>query len=255
MLRNKGRIGVAHDARWPDKSMFAALLLIVAGILGAAFGFLKPAVSFGSCPDASCTPVPDFLRDYPWFIEAPLSLAAAALGFASLRLHRTRYAIAGAICAVASLGLMGLEAVMGAIAGVLLALGHREGEQHFRGGRRLEASQWPDKAISASLFLFVAGLMSVATAILLLTDRLNPWLMPMPIEGGTALVAGLVALGASYESYHLRRAWLGFLACVLLVATLALYGLIPLLALVAAWFLRQAGREHEFAAPAATRTA
>lgn len=235
--------------------MFAALLLMVAGILGAAFGFLKPAVSFGSCPDASCTPVPDFLREYPWFIEAPLSLAAAGLGFASLRLHRTRYAIAGAVCAVASLGLMGLEAVMAAVAGVLLVMGHREGEQHFRGGRRLEASQWPDKAISASLFLFVAGLLAVAAGLLLFSDRLNPWLMPMAVEGGAALVAGLVALAASYESYRVRRAWLGFLACLLLVATLALYGLVPLLALVAGWFLRQAGREHEFAAPAATRTA
>jgi hypothetical protein len=240
--------GRPHDARWPDKAMFAALLLLVAGALGTLHGVLEAAgATFGDS-------IPAWLRAMPTPFVLLGSIAAALLGLVALRTQRSLFALLGALAAVASTGLFGIVSALGLLSLGFLALSRREDEP-TRGEGRIAASAWPDKAMAASLFLVVAAAVALFQAVALMAGRLSVPILPDAAGfrwglGLFDLLAAAAGIAAAREVYLLRRPWLGWTAGILLVASAGLYLLAPLAALVALLLLDLARREGEFRAAA-----
>lgn len=251
--------------------MFASIMLILAGVLGTLFALLIPIISFGvACPDASAAPsgsapaasgeslscsqtwIPAWMKEYPWWLQLGLGLATATLGFLMLRRHQRIFGYAGAVTAVASLGFVGFVPVLGIIAVAFLVKAGAEGED-LTGGKPMDSSDWPDKALASSLFLLVSGVLALGWGILILTGASNPVLLSdMPwLEGSFDIAAALWCAYAAWQVYHLQRAWTGFVGIVLAALTFGLYVVAPVLAGVALVLLLMARREDEFEPTAA----
>ncbi|MHB8632887.1 MAG: hypothetical protein ACYDBQ_02805 [Thermoplasmatota archaeon] len=230
-----------ENPEWPDKAMFGAILLLLAGTFGLLWSAVSSSVNFGQA-------VPAFLTIEPAWLVALLSGIALLSGLASLVSQTTLYAGPGMVAAVASLGCLGFESVLGLAAIGAFVAAHREGEPTNRGHLKIKSGAWPDKALAASLLLFVAGLVALFQAIALATDHFaGVWvaLTPWGEAALDAVVAGL-CMAASREAFHLHMPALGFTAAGAAVLIFGFYVLTPLLGAAALLLLVLAMREHEF---------
>lgn len=237
-----------HPPEWPDKIMFAAMLLAIAGALGAIFATLRLA---GLTIDKG---IADTLEVTGAELSLVLSLATAALALHGIRHQAAVWAWLAAGTAVLSMGMLGLVPVLALVAAGFLVRSRMEGEETTHDERRLDASLWPDKALAASLLLFVGGAILLLQA--LVVDR-NDLLLPEEVRGASdavaaaSLAAGVWSVYASFEVYRLRRPWTGHLAAGLNAATFAFLVLGPALALATFLLLRKARGEREFEEAAA----
>lgn len=233
-----------HVASWPDKAMFASIMLVLAGAMGALYAAVAMLPNF----TIGGTTIPAWLRDYPGWLQMVLSLATLVLGFVSLRAQRMWFAYAGCAAGAASLGFVGLVPILAVLAAGFLVQGRREGED-TPGARRLSSSDWPDKALAASLFILVAAVLSILWGVLILSNGSHPVLLHGMawLEGGFDIAAGLWGLFAAWQVYHLKRPWTGYLAIGLAGLAMGLYLIGPILAATALVLLLKAGRENEFA--------
>ncbi len=240
--------GEGHHPHWPDKAMFASIMLILAGTMGTLFSLVAmlPNFTYGGTDK-----IPSWLRDYPGYLQFALSLATLLLGFFSLRAQRKRFTYVGCVTGIASLGFVGLVPILSLIAAGFVVQAHREGEDMTGTSptRKYRAHEWPDKALAASLFLLVAGVLAALQGTLMLLNAFGavllrdvPWL-----EGGFDIAAGLWCAYASWQIYHLQRPWTGFVAIGLAAVSLGLYVMGPILAATALVLLLKANRENEFA--------
>jgi hypothetical protein len=232
-----------HKPHWPDKAMFSSIMLILAGGMGLLFESLRSVASIGH-------QVPDWLKAVPVWYTIPLSIATLVLGFVSLRTQRQRYSYIGCAAGVLSCGFFGLMTILSLIAVFLLFKAHRE-EENLRGGvHRMHSSEWPDKALAASLFILVAGVMTFLQGSMILIGSFDPVPFNVPwVSGPFDILAGLVSAYAAREIYHLRRPTIGYVAAGLSIVGLGFYAIGPLLGGTAAILIWLAGREHEFVAP------
>lgn len=231
-----------HAPEWPDKAMFAAILLILAGAVGTAFFLLLPFITV----QQDNLPVV-FTDDIPGYAIS-LCLATMAAGILSLWRQAAVFAYLGATFAILSLAVFGLVPFLGLLAIAMMVKSHLEGEETRNDGVELESSTWPDKAMASSLFLVVVGSIAVTQGALMLAGRFDPIaLTGMPAVAGTLGVAvGLLCLVAGREVYHLRRPWMGWFALAAGMATMGFYLIGPVLALVGMVLLGLAHREQEF---------
>ncbi|HUR64376.1 MAG TPA: hypothetical protein VM241_07835 [Candidatus Thermoplasmatota archaeon] len=229
----------SHRPEWPDKAMFAALCLILGGGLGLLFEVGRGLLFVNQ--DALYL----FTSDIPFYTLA-CTAATLLLGIACLRTQAALYGYLGAAAALLSLALFGLVSFLGAAAVAFLVKAHLEGEETRNDGIRLSAEQWPDKALAAAMVLFVGGALTLAQAFAVLFNSYRPVLVTGVAATGLDAVAGLAALWAARETYHLRRPWAGAAAAVLLVAAAATYVLGPALGVAALVLLSLARREGEF---------
>lgn len=238
-----------HVPEWPDKAMFAAMLLILAGAVGLAFAAVK-ALHLVTVDESGFTTV--FTDDIPGYT---LTLCAATLVLGALSLWRQAavFAYLGAATAMASLAIYGLIPFFGVLAIAAMVKSHLEGEETKLDGHTMASSQWPDKALATSLYLVVVGAIAVVQAILLLAGRFQPLVLQgnATVAGGIGLAVGLLGLVAGREVYHLRRPWLGWTGLVLGLATLGFYLVGPVLAVIGMATLAFAHKEDEFAIHAA----
>lgn len=229
----------SHRPEWPDKAMFAALCLILAGALGLLFELGRGLLFVGQ--DALYL----FTSDIPFYTVACTG-ATLLFGVLCLRTQAALYGYLGAATAILSLALFGLVTFLGLAAVALLAKAHLEGEETRNDGIRLSSDQWPDKALAAAMVLFVGGALTLTQAVAVAVGSYQPVL----VTGTAAIVldaaAGLFALWAAREAFHLRRAWAGEIAALLLIAAAATYVLGPALGIVALALLWLADREGEF---------
>lgn len=223
--------------------MFAALLLMVAGGLGVLFSLLL-LVADTTVDDK----IPAFLRDYPAWLSLLLCLVALILGSISFVKQAAVYAYVAVAAALGSLGAFGFVSILALFAVVALVMSRMEGEETRDDGVRLDPSVWPDKAIAASLFIFVVGMVAIFQGATILADRFDPvWLKSLPILAGILdIVVGLFCLVATRELFHQRRAWLGWAAAGVGFLTFGFYVIGPLLALAGMAFLGRATTEGEF---------
>lgn len=230
-----------HVPEWPDKAMFAAMLLSLGGILGVGFETIRETVVLGDS-------LPTFFVDTIPFYGLVASSLVAILGVRSLFSQTASHALLGALCAVASLAMFGLLSFFGVAALVLLAKSRFENEETRNDGIRMHGRLWPDKALGASLLLFCAGSLALLQGTLILFDRFDPILLKSaPVMVGILDVcAGVLMLVASRETFHLRRSWLGFAGGALACITLGLYIVGPILGLGALILLVLARKEGEF---------
>ncbi len=239
--------------------MFASIMLILAGTMGTLFAAISPVVSFGGClaseapgaataGECSASKIPAFLQDYPWWLQGALSLATLSFGFISLRAQRKRFTYVGCVTGIASLGFVGLVPILSLIAAGFVLLAHREGEDMKGTTQRFRAHEWPDKALAASLFLLVAGVLAALQGALILANAFGAVLLPSAawLEGSFDIAAGLWCGFAAWQVYHLRRSWTGYVAIGLACVSMGLYIMGPILAVTALVLLVKANREQEF---------
>ncbi len=234
-----------HD-EWPDKAMYAALLLVLGGTLGALFALVQlSGATIGG-------DVPRVFRVYPAGFSLGLSVLTIALGIVSFRYQASLYAYVGVATALGSMGALGLVPLIALFSVANLVLSRMEGEETLHDGRILEAHHWPDKALAASLFLLVAGLAALLQGAAVAGGRFDHpvFLASTPAAGAAVdFVAGVSAVVASREVFLQRRAWAGWLGSGLAFLTFGFYVLAPALAMTASVFLALAGRESEFSPP------
>lgn len=230
-----------HDPRWPDKAMFSAMLLIMAGAIGLAFQAVRPFMTINE----KGLPL-NFADDVPGY-EIAMCLVTLAFGIWSLRRQAAVFAYAGAATAVLSLAVYGLVPALGLLAVLMIVLSHLEGEETSNDGVELDASQWPDKAMATSLMLTVVGAIAITQGSLMLADRFAPILLSSRVTAGSiGVLVGLLGLVAAWEVYHLRNPWVAWIALFAGMATMGFYLIGPILALTGLILLSKAHDEDEF---------
>lgn len=232
-----------HPPEWPDKVMFAAMLQVMGGILGAAFAALQIAglrvdrevmVHVGITP-----PVPALL----------LSLATFGLGLYAIRHQASVWVWISIATGILSVGMLGLVPLLSLVAVAFLLRSRAEGEETKHDDRIVHPSLWPDKALAASLLLFVAGGVALVQAYVIWRDviLLPAILRETPLAlAALSLVAGLWCLLASFEVYRVRRPWVGHVGAALSLVSLGFLLVGPALGVAIIFLLRKAAGEKEF---------
>lgn len=230
-----------HVPEWPDKAMFSAMLLMLAGGVGAIWRLALPSISVAQ----DDLPVL-FTQDIPGY-ELTLCLLTLVLGIVCLLRQAAWAAYLGALTAIASLGMYGLVPFFGLLATAAMVKSHLEGEETHDDGFELHGSLWPDKAMAASLLMVVVAGIAVLQGILLLAGRFEPILLSSGrVAGSIGVLVGLLGFVAAREVYRLRNPWLGWCALAFALATLGFYLIGPVLALIGMVLLGLAHREDEF---------
>lgn len=224
--------------------MFASIMLLLAGTMGTLFEALRSVTTV-----TQSEKLPSWLTAYPSWIALPLVVATLVLGAVSLRARQKRFAFLGCATGVASLGFVGLVPALSAIALGFLAQAYREGEDLTGTQRTYAKHDWPDKALAASLFLLVAGVLATLQGVAMLASWFKPvFLSDLPaVEGTFDVLAGMFGAFASWQIYHLRRPWSGYAAIVLAAVSMGFYVIAPLLAATTLVLMLMANREGEFA--------
>ena len=238
-----------HPPEWPDKIMFAAMLQVMGGALGALFALLQLA---GLKVDE------EILRHVGIVDAGPalaLSILTLAFGLYGIRHQASVWVWIAIGTGVASVGMLGLVPLLSFVAIGFLIRSRAEGEETKHDENILHASLWPDKALAASMLLFVGGGVSLVQAYVIANDAvllpaiLNDVPMALAI---VSLIAGLWSLYASFEVYRLRRAWTGYVSVGLTFMSLSFALVGPALAIATLTLMRKASAENEFEEAVAT---
>jgi hypothetical protein len=231
-----------HPREWPDKALFSAMLLVLAGFVGALFQVVRPLI------EVDQERMPTIFTDEIPFYTLTLSLAALTFGTLSLRYQAAVFAYLGAAAGILSLGVFGLVPALSLVAIGFMVKSHVEGEETRFDRHTVRSTLWPDKAMASSLIMTVVGGIAVTQATLMLTGHFDPILLTgrPGLAATIGLTVGALLLVAGREVYNLRRPWLGWTALGLGCATLGFYVIGPLLALTGMVLLGLAHREDEF---------
>lgn len=231
-----------HDPAWPDKAMFSAILLVLSGFVGGVFELTRPLL------DLDQDRLPTLFTDELPFYTLTMCVATLTLGLWSLQRQAALPAYAGVVTAMLSLGVFGLVPALALVAAAFMLASHAEGEETHLDDRRVEASQWPDKAMAASLLLVVVAGIAATQAVLILADRFAPLVLAdAPAAAGLlGLAVAAWCLVAARSVYRLDRPWLAWTGFAFGLATLGFYLVGPLMALAGMVLLWRAHAEHEF---------
>lgn len=230
-----------YDPAWPDKAMFCAILLILAGFVGATFELTRPLMEV----DQDRMPVL-FTDDIPYY-TLTMCVLVVLFGFLSLRYQSALFAYLGAFFAILSVGMVGLVPILAFLAVAFMVKSHLEGEETRLDGVQLDASKWPDKAMATSLFIVVVASIALLQALLIFIDRFDPLLLkPTPLAGLFGLAVAAFGFWAARQVYRQRRPGAGWLALGLGLATFGFYLVGPLMAIAGMVLLALAHREDEF---------
>lgn len=237
-----------HPPEWPDKVMFAAMLQVIGGALGALFALLQLA---GLRIDEGLAIHLAIVGPAPALV---LSLVTIGFGLYGIRHQASVWVWVAIGCGILSVGMLGVVPIMSLVALGFLLRSRAEGEETKHDARIVHPSRWPDKALAASLLLFAGALVSLAQAYMVFADMvlLPTMLRDLPMGVAAAsLVAGAWSLYASFEIYRVRRAWVGYVAVALNVVSVAFLLLGPALAVATFVLLQKARGEDEFEGAAA----
>lgn len=232
-----------HPPEWPDKVMYAAMLQVMGGILGAIFALLQLA---GLRVDE------EVLRHVGIVGPAPalvLSLATLVLGMYGIRHQAALWVWIAVATGILSVGMLGLVPLLSLVAMGFLLRSRAEGEETRHDLRTLHASLWPDKALAASMLLFVGAGVSLIQAYVVARDAilLPTLLRDVPIVlAFVSAAAALWSFYASFEVYRLRRAWTGYVSAGLTFLSLGFALIGPAIAIATIVLLRKAAAEAEF---------
>ena len=229
------------DPRWPDKAMFSAILLILAGFVGLLFELSRAYLTL----DYDKLPA-IFTDDIPYYTLS-LCLIVLVSGIVSLRYQAAWPAYVGAACGIASIGVFGLVPALSFVAIGMMVKSHLEGEETRLDGVLMHSENWPDKAMASSLFMVVVGAIAVTQGILMLTNHFDPIVLSgRAVAGAIGLVVGVTHLVAARQVYHLRTEWLGWASLAAGFLTFGFYFIGPLMAVTCMVLLGLAHKEQEF---------
>lgn len=227
---------------WPDKHLYASVLLMLGAALGAAFALVAAATPITYAPD-----LPTYLQGGGLLVGLVSALVAGALAVGCYTKRAPWMGFTAAAIEFLSFGALGIASVLALVATLFLLRARYEGEHESPHTRDLHASLWPDKALAASLLLIVVSLVSFVWAAALLTGTLEVRGVDARAWGIASLVAGLLALVCATLAYR-QRAFVGcVVGAALVTATGGFVVLGPALALASIVLLVKARGEGEFA--------
>ncbi len=233
-----------HDPSWPDKIVFANVLVVIAGALGILFAALR--LGLGTVEQA----VPGILEFVPAWWSLGWSSVAVAAGWQGIKRQAVRWTWFGVAAAVLSLAVFGLVGILGIVALTFVVKAKMEGEEMRDDEHLVPADQWPDKALIAGLLLNVAAAVTGLQGVLMLVGRLAA-LGGLDIAwGAVSLVAAVFLAWCASQVARLERPWPGIAGGIVAIGALGFYILGPVLGLVALELMRRAGGEGEFATTA-----
>lgn len=227
---------------WPDKHLYAALLLSIGAIIGALFATAAYAI-----PVTLSNDVKTNVAGWNWPFGVLLPAIALPLAVAAYRLRKPWLGFVAAGIEVASFGALGVSSLLGLVAIGFLIRARAEGEHANPATRGLHARHWPDKSLAASLLFAVAGLSLLVWGAVLVTGSLVLHFLDHMLWGVASLAAGLIALAGAVLSYRQRSFGFCVGAAVAVGMSLGFVVVGPALAMGAAVFLAQAKGEGEFA--------
>jgi hypothetical protein len=238
---------VDFDPAWPDKAMFAALLLITGGLLGLGVEGLR---SVATVKDHLPTGI---LTDYPQWLSAAMAALTVVFGVLCHRTQGALFGYLGAASGLLSFAYDGLVPFLSLLAIIMLIRSKIEGEETKVDGIILKAALWPDKAMAASLFMVVGGAVTLFQGIAIATHHYDPVILSSRLLAVVIdLVAGIACMAFAVPVYHLRQSYLGEVGGVLTFCTFGLILLGPAIGLVIFTYMFLARHEDEFNTPPAT---
>lgn len=231
-----------HESEWPDKAMFAGILLTLAGALGILFALLRLTdATFGE-------DIPVLLAEWPLAIMFPAAALALVLGVQATRHQAAIFVYLGSLMGIISLAGLGLVPILCVLAIGFMVRAHFEGEDTVIRTPPPDSDDWPDKAFAASLVLFVTGIITLFQGILTYTGTFAPvlWGQVPAIWATIAVLAGAFCVWSAREIFHLRRAWAGTTGCIVGILGLGLFIVGPILCVIGLVLLALAHKEDEF---------
>ncbi len=232
-----------HPPEWPDKVVYASLLLVIGGATGVVFYalLLFDIIAIGGA-------IPAFIASWPPWLGIPASLATAAFGVMAYRRQASTWVFGGAATGILSMSAIGLTPILSVFALIFLRLAYQEGEEMVDDERIVAADQLPDKAIIASLFMVAGGLAAWMQGIWILTGGYTaPILSSSPALWGIfSLVAGGLLFYGAKSSFNQQRLAICVTACLAACLSLGLYIIGPVMGILGLVFLWQAVSEKEF---------
>lgn len=224
---------------WPDKRLYACVLLFVAGALGVLYSGLLSLV-----PSRFGGNVPAFFLSYALNWTMAFSLLALLLAVIALKLRSVWYGFAAALCGILSFGFLGIESALSLVAGGFLVKSRMEREDASQDAPDLHVAMWPDKSLAASMLLTVGAFTSAAWSYVVLAELLTvPYAL---VFGAAAAVVALVDLYAAYQLYHQKQPRLALGAFIATLAVVPFFVVGPLVAMAGLVLLRMAWSEREF---------
>jgi hypothetical protein len=226
---------------WPDKALYGSVMLFLTGIVGIAFAVFSLAIDVEYSRE-----LPRLLREYPSWLTILLSFLCILFSYVSLSQRDTKWSIAGGLCGLGALGLLGVGSLLSVIAlGYALKARH-EREDTNPDTLRLTADRWPDKSLAASLLMMMTGIVSLAWGIALWTAWLRTEIDDQILFGMAGVLVGLLCFFAAIELYFQRALWVGVVAGVGGLMTFGFYVVGPMLSGASLVLLLFAWKEREF---------
>lgn len=229
---------------WPDKALYAAVLLLIAGFLGILHGLIAATLDI----DYKEGRIPRWLMEYPATLTLGLSVATTLLAYFSLRLRRISLSLVGALTALGSLGALMVVSALAVISLWFLLLARLEGEHEEAMTAHLTSDQWPDKSLAASTLMLITGLVTITWWGALLFDvaRMDSLGVKPLFPSVLGVAAGFGCLFASWNLYYQRQPLVGFAACALGIFAMGMYVIGPILSFAGLVLVWLAWREREF---------
>ena len=230
-------------ALWPDKALYASVLLFVTGFVGALTGLVAILV-----PLQYGTDVPGWLSDWPPWIIIATSLATVVVAYVALSRRNSIFAFVACATGVLSLGFMGANVVLSLIALYFVIRSRGEGEHTNPLTRRLTADMWPDKTLAAGLLMLIVGVLTLVWGLAIAFDGVTyqGYLLPAPAFGAGAAAFGVLALIAARGLYVQKGALFALFAAVGAGVSVALWVIGPVLAATAVLLVLLGAKEREF---------
>lgn len=227
---------------WPDKHLYAALLIVIAAVIGGLFAVVAYTV-----PVTTSSEIVTSVAGWNWPFGVLLPAIALPLALAAYRTRRPWLGFVAAGIEVASFGALGVSSLVAIVAIVLLFRARAEGEHENPATRDLHAHHWPDKSLAAALLFLVAAVSLLVWGGMLLSGWLDLRSMELTLWGVGSILASLVAFGAAVLCYRQQRFGACVVAAVVVAFSLGFVVVGPALALGAGIYLARAKGEGEFA--------
>ena len=226
---------------WPDKHLYAALLLVLAALIGGAFAVVAYVV-----PVTLSRDVPTDVAGWNWPFGVLLPAIALPFAYLSYRLRRPWMGFVAAGIELVSVGALGVSSFLALAAIGFLLRARAEDEHQNPATKDLHPHHWPDKSLAAALLFLVAAVGLFTWGAMLLTGWLSVRSLDLTMWGIGSIFASLLAVAGAVFCYRQRN----FVACVGAAVAVALsLGFVivgPALALGAGLLLYGARREGEF---------
>lgn len=228
---------------WPDKALYAAVLLFITGFIGVINGLVRMVVDLDYSER-----VPALVSSYPETLTLALAVLALACGIVAMRKRRTTWTVVGAVLAITSIGFVGINLVLAFICLWFVYLSRKENEDGNPATQILTADMWPDKTLAASLLMLIGGMSALTWGAGILFDVVtyDGYFGPTWLFGLAAMVVGFASVTSSRELYYQRGRMFASGVAVLQVIFLAFWIIGPAVGIATLVLIQLARGEAEF---------